>query len=451
MKIFSAIRFRQEWFLLLCPAFLITRGFAHFSASVQWQDALALFFEYGIWSVAISVGLSFFLPFRKAALLTTVLFLFNSVYSLVYEYSQKHQHRLFFTRFSFVFPVVLVLFFLLFFYLRKTKRNFGQLTNYLNVLFLVLIATEVFQFAIDLKKRGDAVVATMPCKRCPSPDVYLIIVDGYAGKTQLREQFKFDNTSFEDSLRLAGFHVVDSSISNYYATNVSMSSLLRMNFVEFDPDADVHAPFNPNSVVDFFKKQNYRIVNNSFFTIDQQFPQQPINVFRTGRGLLTQHTFIWQLNYVRHNLLAGIGYAGEIERLKRLGEESRKLDQGRDSVTMQNLLAAAKSRGQSPKFIYTHFIMPHGPHLFDEYGRLQKDTGTEASRYISYHRYTNKQLLFGLDGVLKLSEKPPIILLLSDHGSRIESGGASHRLRFYNLAAVYLPNRDYKPFYKGMS
>ena len=451
MKFLSALRFHNEWFLWLCPAFLVTRGFVRFSASVAWQDVLLLFFEYSVWDTVLTLFFSFFLSFRKAALFSASLVLFNAVYSTVYEFSEAEKSQLFFTRFGFIAVVALLLFVVLFLYLRRTKRKLTKATRFLNVVFSMLIITEVISFGIDLTNRNRAVIETNYCPQCPTPDVYLVVTDGYAGKKQLREQFGLDNTPFEDTLRSLGFHVIDSSFSNYTSTNVSMSSVLRMDYVAIEKDVDLHASFSPTGVTSFFKNQGYQLINNSIFTIDGQLPNQPTGYFKTGTVLLTQYSFIAHATYIVHNLLAASGYSVEKERVSRIQGFIRKIDLSRDSITLQNLLATAKQKGDKPKFVYTHFLMPHAPYLFNENGQVLKDTGSLSSQYRSYHLYTNKQLISAVRSILQSSERPPIILLLSDHGARTDDWQKFGRLHFSNLAAVYLPNKTYEGYYSGMS
>lgn len=444
-------RFRDEWFLLLSPAYLAVRGFVHFSQSVHWSDALSLFWAYALASVVGALVFAFFLGFRKAALFVSALVFFNDAYSVWYEWGERHGPGFWPTRFAVVVPAVVTATVMLFICLRKTVRRFNRLTSFLNVLFLLLIGVETGRLALNESRRAAAVVPTTPCPSCPKPDVYLIITDGYAGAKQLREQFHFNNGAFEDSLRRIGFYVVPDTRSNYSVTNHSMASLLTMRYLPPNLPDDLHAPMNPAAVTRFFGAAGYRVVNNSVFRLGDDFPLQPLSVFKTGKILLTYHSFSAQTIYVMHNLLAGVGFGPEKARLSRLRKEGNRAEAMRDSATMQRLLRSVREGGGHPQFVYTHFLMPHGPHLFDSTGRLQTDDGPEDPKYISYHVYTNRHLLFAVKSVLALSKTPPIILLLSDHGSRIPDAKGKTDLRFYNLAAVYRPDKDYSDYYKGMS
>jgi hypothetical protein len=52
-----------------------------------------------------------------------------------------------------------------------------------------------------------------------NPDIYYIIVDGYARADVLREYYEFDNSEFLNGLEKRGFTVNDSSRANYYWTS----------------------------------------------------------------------------------------------------------------------------------------------------------------------------------------------------------------------------------------
>ena len=81
------------------------------------------------------------------------------------------------------------------------------------------------------------------------PDIYYVIVDGYANSRTLREVVGYDNTSFEDFLRNQGFFVVPDAYANYYQTNLSLPSSLNMTLLEPSTDFIIplltasHTPF----------------------------------------------------------------------------------------------------------------------------------------------------------------------------------------------------------------
>ena len=442
--------FDEEWFLFLCPAFVVVHGFAHFSESIYWLDAALLFLQTSLSAFALALIFSFFLKFRQAALFATALVLLNFVFAGFFEKLMMGANPPFFARFRLLIPALLILFGAFFYWLKKSKRAFAQTRNYLNLLFLLLIFFDAFRLVAEKLARRKELVQTTICKKCSTPDVYLLVADGYAGERQLKERFGFDNKAFLDSLRSLGFFLPVDPHSNYSATNNSMSSLLNMQYTGKLSD-DVHAAFNPNGVVQFFKQQGYRIVNNSFFKIDDQFPLQPIGYFETNAALITQHTLMAQLHVLLQNYLYEKHFSFVLNKLKKHEQDLLTDNLIRDSLTMDRLLSETKTEAEKPTFIYSHFLAPHPPFLFDSSGkRFTKDV-LPQSRYLSYLKWTNGRLLSAVNAVIKNSRTPPVILLISDHGYRNDDLPALDPLRFYNLVSVLLPNKNYTPFYKGVS
>jgi hypothetical protein len=76
----------------------------------------------------------------------------------------------------------------------------------------------------------------------------------------------------------------------------------------------------------------------------------------------------------------------------------------------------------------------------------------DKNAYISYLKYTNKKLLGLIDYIQANIARPTVIILLGDHGFR-ESSYSNHLTKYelMNLNAVFLSDRNYTGFYKGMS
>ena len=70
-----------------------------------------------------------------------------------------------------------------------------------------------------------------------NPDIYYIIVDGYARADVLRKHYGFDNSEFLGGLEQRGFAVNDRSRANYYWTFLSLASSLNYDYLQ-----DIAAP-----------------------------------------------------------------------------------------------------------------------------------------------------------------------------------------------------------------
>ncbi len=66
----------------------------------------------------------------------------------------------------------------------------------------------------------------------PRPDIYIIVLDGYARNDVLREIYAFDNSNFTDALLQRGFYVSENSHSNYMQTPLSFASFLNYSHID---------------------------------------------------------------------------------------------------------------------------------------------------------------------------------------------------------------------------
>lgn len=72
----------------------------------------------------------------------------------------------------------------------------------------------------------DPLSATLVSK----PDIFLVVLDGYASSIALRNEFGFDNAEVEAELRSLGYQVPGSAWANYSMTHASIPSLLLMDY-----------------------------------------------------------------------------------------------------------------------------------------------------------------------------------------------------------------------------
>jgi hypothetical protein len=121
------------------------------------------------------------------------------------------------------------------------------------------------------------------------------------------------------------------------------------------------------------------------------------------------------------------------------------------------LRAVAAQDTHTPHFYYTHLLLPHEPFVYDAAGRYiaveqHFNPGTPEERkraYTDYLQYSNSRLLTFIDSLLRRAPRPPIILLLGDHGYRHRT--VRKQTQFSTLNAVYFPDRRYTGFYDSLS
>ena len=124
---------------------------------------------------------------------------------------------------------------------------------------------------------------------------------------------------------------------------------------------------------------------------------------------------------------------------------------------MDLTLKEASMQRTKPKFVYTHLVMPHDPYYFNKnaeplpFDSLREGKQMNKENYIGYLQYCNKRVINFTDSLLKNSAKPPIVILMSDHGFRYFQKKTERPWCFNNLMAVYLPSQHYSNFYNGLS
>jgi hypothetical protein len=196
-------------------------------------------------------------------------------------------------------------------------------------------------------------------------------------------------------------------------------------------------------VLKFLKACNYQFYNCSIFDFKNQPAHKYTAFLPYGSALITSSTLFDRLK-IDLRPAAEKGRFGKKLQNKLLYEYK---DFNETILNLTNTLATKTTT--SPKFVYTHLIMPHYPYYFDSKGRplspekLFGLKNTNAQDYVEYLQYTNSKLLQLVDHILAVAPKPPVIVLLADHGFRQLNSKADHKYDFVNLNAVYFPGRSY--------
>jgi hypothetical protein len=124
-----------------------------------------------------------------------------------------------------VFPVLMAIAFLWLASRRAGEWPFAAIIStglLIVVAVLVVAAIPYIEFATP-QARGEAAP--------DSPDILLVILDGYTRADILEEQFDQNNTGFLTDLEQLGFRVAEEAIANYSFTYASIATMLDMDYV----------------------------------------------------------------------------------------------------------------------------------------------------------------------------------------------------------------------------
>ncbi|RYY99638.1 MAG: hypothetical protein EOO11_04300 [Chitinophagaceae bacterium] len=330
-----------------------------------------------------------------------------------------------------------------------------RLHRFLNLLLLLLIGIDAGSIGVQLATKPEP-RSFHNCSGCSRPDVYLVVLDGYAGLQQLRDEFSFDNRPFYDSLRAAGFYVMDGSTSNYQDTPFSMASLLNMEYlplVHFRyTDSNLNYCYErvyDNLVTRRFRNAGYDVRNYSFFDLKGEPALCENTLLVSGAALISSQTLGQRLYRDLYNNVVRTRFRGSSAYRKLIFE-----DQVNNTLFARETLAAAARNPGRPQFVYTHFAMPHAPYFFDAQGRLNKDSDLAAGNlgrkdlYLGYLQYSSRYTLDFIRRLRAASARPSVILLLSDHGFRYGGSRASY---YSSLAAVSLPGGNYSRYHDSLT
>lgn len=294
------------------------------------------------------------------------------------------------------------------------------------------------------------------------PDIYYIIVDGYAGMEILGDLYVYDNTPFLEFLRQRGFYVADRAHSNYIQTTVSLASSLNLDYLTELPSNSSNRGLVWNSIQ--YNTVRATLEHHGYQTISLASGYQ-YTEFKDAHLYLT-HSDIPEINLFEAALLVTSPARILIDDLDLLTGllPTRRTQQDRILYAFEQLMHLPSVSG--PKFVFAHIIAPHPPFVFDQDGqRLNPDqmfllvdgdrfSGSVEDYITGYTNqlvYVNELLMQTLETILEDSETPPIILLQADHGpgallSFQSLGETCIWERASILSAYYMPETDYAAF-----
>jgi len=422
---------------------------------------------------------------QKGALLTSL--------ALVFFFS--YGHLLYFLRSVTLFGDILgrhrylalpylALFLFLAWALIRSRRDFSGLTQILNGISLILVIFLLAQIGLYSMRVSMASAKTSEAVKSSNslsegnqqkrPDVYIIVLDGYARADQLKADLGYDNQPFLNDLEKLGFHVVRCSRSNYNSTEYSLASMLNLDYMSaFGNDFSTNGPdrdklpalVKESRVRQQLEALGYKTVafETGYYITDwwgvDQFltpensdkryipetsrPTIPLRPFEAMllKSTATSLILDGQTRYFK-NLANSVNYpyADHIAQVL---------------FTLDKLPTLPYV--ESPKLVYAHLVIPHKPLVFDAQGNIQTDPGFYGNQsdpinfdyfkqgYIDQVEYINSRILPILRTIIQESSTPPVILLFGDHG--YYWGNTRHA----NLAAYYLPGGGDQALYPTMS
>lgn len=346
--------------------------------------------------------------------------------------------------------VALFLLALVVWFLLTARPVLSGFTAVMNIIGVALLAVPVLSYAVasfasSSAPQVPALLSIENSGRIPvheePRDIYYIILDRYAGSPALREIFSFDNSRFENELRVLGFDVLPYSRCNYARTDMSLASSLNMSYLNDAITSEnakgmkrmLHSWISDYEAWRFLSKQGYQLIHFGSWWRSTSFNRKATR--NVNRLLLTEFSMMLYKTTLIYPIGALLGFDSQGEQWRRVRFQLGELEK-------------LPTVG-CPKFVFVHFLVPHEGYVFDSdgcfqsrYRQAQRDVN---SNYIAQLTYLNGRLTTLVRRLLETSRVPPVIILQADEGPRPSINfqkmdtASTLRARFSILMALHLP------------
>lgn len=388
-----------------------------------------IFYSMGFLLTAIILSASIHFIVKNAyrtALLSSIIvfwfFLFDNFSKLMGErvnLSGVHKDLVPFVVWNFLYAVLI-------FWVVKSKKQFEKVNNYLNtlaVIFFIILITSIFFLKNKRDKNNffDSSRLYTHVTENRFPNIYLVVLDSYAGNEALSEILHYDNSHFTNQLKKKNFLVYSGLKSNYVYTELSVSSFLNLKYHEY-PVCNQEEGYSLNAAV---VDSSLRL--NSFYSI------------------LSDHDYVFRNLSLWPNLRnddSNLNYQGLIDDYfktilemtivkKLILEEIIVVNENRDRTRF--LFERLKAEHiLKPTFTYAHFLVPHKPYSFDENGskpslfakvlNVADSKKYSCQAYIKQIQFINKKVLEVIESIER-DDPNAVIIIQGDHGGRMLDDG----------------------------
>jgi hypothetical protein len=354
----------------------------------------------------------------------------------------------------------------------RSRSSYSGPTRFLNIISICLVIYNLAAAGrIYLKASHVDILRPIEALSKPTrlPNIFYIVLDGYARADILSEIYGFDNSPFIKGLEQRGFYVASQSHTAYCQTYLSLASTLNLTYLD-----KLAAKMGPNSadrgpLIEMIRDSRARHLlktqGYSFIAFASGYDGTEIrdaDLYVHFRRSLSEFQNVlfnttplplfanWSLNVSLYDL-----------------HRNRILEIFRTLASFQY--------DKPPYFVFAHILAPHPPFVFGRDGEpitpsydysikdgshLHGTTEADIQSYIQSYRsqlsFINQKVIEAVDGILASSQTPPVIILESDHGSKAltdwESADDTYLKETMGvLNAIYLPGGDYRGFYPGIS
>ncbi len=282
------------------------------------------------------------------------------------------------------------------------------------------------------------------------PDIYYILLDEFAGFRSMREYWgNTEVNDFKAYLQETGFFVAEEAVPSSIHTVHQMA--VRMNYEEYDyiPGNQPiwHQALAHSRGFALLESKGYTtLVFEEISKLHQTLPDIEADYlfkFNYQPGEDYGHLFD------EYGMLVADGtMLSAFSKYYKISGQA--LNDHRNFLLLVQEELPSLEEYPAPRFVYAHLMIPHTQFLFTKDGDLV-DPGfhLDWTYYEGYHAYAIKYAEQLISGILANADpdKPPVIILQSDHGARIPANDTQLKnfppeFKRDILYALYLPGYD---------
>ncbi len=273
------------------------------------------------------------------------------------------------------------------------------------------------------------------------PDIYLIVLDGHGRADVLKDEFGFNNSQFINGLKDMGFYVVSCSQSNYASTNYSLTSMFQMDYIQLVNGQDKIPALKKTPFLEALRAKGYSVITfenyaNGHFDLGEDLRlarhQFALGEVKLSGGLNEFEKTMLNTAITRLFLDTEIIPGFNENELVRLEYYEHYLQ---TKYILEKLPEIPSLK--SPKFVFVHLLVPHIPHVFTPAGDFRYPDDPAKNGYRDNAMFIDENILPVLREIIAQSKKPPVILLMGDHGPPA-TNFTSPEARMKNLSAYFV-------------
>lgn len=284
------------------------------------------------------------------------------------------------------------------------------------------------------------------------PDIYLILLDGHTRSDVLRDVYELDNTGFTGQLEDLGFWVADCSTSNYPSTYFSTASMFGLDYLHhlYEDGTLVFPSLSESAVFQTLADYDYQTITFQNFVFEHFNINDDLRFAREGTftGSITEFERLVVDTSVLRVLIDLEGAFPEAWVYP--FDDNLYLRHYRDTLFALDTLPTLPLLPGN-KFVYAHLLVTHDPFVFLADGAFNDTRKIDSEAYVQSVEYIDSVLPDLMAEIIDKSDRPPIIILMGDHGAIVK--GRPIEERFANLFAIYLQGQDPEDagFYENLS